>query len=83
MRVVLAAAAFTLASAEPNCFPFCDNPCATLNGNHEYECGGCAASVLCHRGADGWREEEPRVPGLRSRVEQDRPINIERCGCSG
>lgn len=30
-----------------HCLAHCVNPCSSLNGDVRYECGGCAASVVC------------------------------------
>ena len=46
-------------SAELGCQPWCAVSCLDLHGNVERECGGCASTLGCHRGAEGfdtWRE---------------------------
>ena len=46
-------------SAELGCQPWCAVSCLELHGNVERECGGCASTLGCHRGAEGfdtWRE---------------------------
>ena len=36
------------------CMAHCKEPCPTLNGNTEDECGGCPSSYLCRPGASGF-----------------------------
>ena len=46
-------------SDELGCQPWCAVSCLELHGNVESECGGCASTLRCHRGAEGfdtWRE---------------------------
>ena len=46
--------------SEEWCLPHCDNPCKLLNGNLEYECGGCKSKdAKCHKDDpdfNTWRE---------------------------
>ena len=65
--------------AETICEHFCVEPCETLNGNPEHECGACESSgFACFPGAPGfsWRERSRhQQPSAAPRFASDAPVN--------
>ena len=61
VALVVVYAVLKTASQPSGCEPWCSEPCAALNGNVEFECGGCSSKTGtgCYPGAegyDGWAE---------------------------
>lgn len=50
---------------EVTCEPWCSEPCTSLNGNVQIECGTCGANMACHPGAAGYQSWEERNVAFR------------------
>lgn len=73
-----------MASAETaHCQSWCSESCKNLNGNLNFECGGCLPPVTCRPGAvgfDSWPERAMNTvedPSLPSRVAKQLPQQLE------
>ena len=68
-------------AAAPNCEPHCAHPCTELNGDIEYECGGCGGDEQCRPGAVGFGAASAEEPAY---VEVDaRTARAAAVGFSG
>jgi hypothetical protein len=55
-----------------SCEPWCNHPCAELNGSPSDECASCSSPVLCRPGADGYalgNDRNAERDPLRAAVE--------------